>query len=180
MKNDYGRQSAPGADSWHLEERSNEFVVKEGSIKSARFMQGRDRREAEKECGRSRQKTESSQWERKNGRAIENAPHQEGGQSGKRHAIACGKGQEWQQGTVRRMREKASLGARRERDVTEPSPSFQLWVLEERLCDGTVGAGGGNEPDPQVTQSDESHAKSPSFHQRACLVCGRDLGRRRE
>ena len=56
---------------------------------------------------------------------------------------------------VRRTTEHASLGARRERDVTEPSHSFQKWVLEER-----IGAGGGNEPDPRVSQSDESHAKS--------------------
>ena len=29
-------------------------------------------------------------------------------------------------------REHANLGAQRERDVTEPSHSFQNWVLEER------------------------------------------------
>ena len=36
------------------------------------------------------------------------------------------------------------------------------------LCCGTVGAGGGNEPDPHVSQSDESHAKS------RCEQQGRD------
>ena len=38
---------------------------------------------------------------------------------------------------VRRMRELASLGAWRERDVTEPSHSFQKCVLNG-LCCGTV------------------------------------------
>ena len=60
-----------------LGERSNKFVVREGSINSARFVQGRERREAEREC-------------------VE-----EVGQSKRRHATACGKGQEWQQGTGR-------------------------------------------------------------------------------
>ena len=61
---------------------------------------------------------------------------------------------------VRRMREHASLGARRERDVTEHSHSFQKRSWRNGLCCGTVDAGGGNEPDPQVTQSDGGHARS--------------------
>ena len=67
-----------------LGECSNEFVVRGGSIKSARFVQGSERRKAERECGRSRQKKESPQLGRKNGRANGNALHQEGGQSGVR------------------------------------------------------------------------------------------------
>ena len=51
---------------------------------------------------------------------------------------------------VRRMREDASPGPRPERDVTEPSHSFHKWVLEERT----------DEPDPLVTKSDGSHARS--------------------
>ena len=70
----------------------------------------------------------------KNGRANGNVPHQEGGQSKRPHATAYGKGQEVTtlDQKVRRMREHASLGAWRERDVTEPSHSFQKRVLEER------------------------------------------------
>ena len=103
-----------------LGECSNEFVVREGSIKSARFVHGRERREAEREreCGRSRRKKESPWLGRKNGRANGNAPHQAGVTTG--------------DGKMRRMKELASLGARRERDVTEPSHSFQKCVLEER------------------------------------------------
>ena len=48
-------------------------------------------RSGEKVSGRSRQNTESPQWVRKNGRVIVNAPHQEGGQSGKRHAAHVAK-----------------------------------------------------------------------------------------
>ena len=33
-----------------LGKRSNEFVVREGSIKSPRIVQGRERREAQREC----------------------------------------------------------------------------------------------------------------------------------
>ena len=60
---------------------TNEFVVREGPIKSARFVQGRER-ETE------RKKT----W--KNGRAKGNVLRQEGGQNKKDHATAYGKGQE--------------------------------------------------------------------------------------
>ena len=76
--------------------------MREGSNKSARFVQGRERRkvEREREWKKSSEKGESPVGE-ENGRAIGNAPHQEGGQSGKRHAIAYGRGQEWQQGTGR-------------------------------------------------------------------------------
>ena len=64
---------------------------------------------------------------------------EEGGQSGKRHAI------------------HGKEEARRERDVTETTSSGS-W--RNGLCCRTVGAGSGNEPDPHVSQSDESHAKS--------------------
>ena len=75
MKSEYGRQSAPGADSWHGE-CSNEFVVREGSIKSARFVQGRERREAERKRVEKIVGKRSPQLGRKNGRANGNAPQQ--------------------------------------------------------------------------------------------------------
>ena len=58
------------------------------------------------------------------------------------------------------MREHASLGARRERGVTEPSHSFQKRSWRNELCCETVDGGGGNESDPQETRSGESHAMS--------------------
>ena len=84
--------------------------------------------------GKNRQKKESPQLGRKNGRAKGNAPRQEGGQSKRDHATAYGQRSGVTTGDrkVRRMREHARLGARRERDVTDSSHSFQKWVLEER------------------------------------------------
>ena len=91
---------------------------------------------------------------------------------------------------VLRMREHASLGARRERDVTEPSHSFpEVGPGGTDCAVELLDGGGGNEPHPQETQSGESHAKSRREQQergnthstqRGCLVRGRDPGRRRE
>ena len=64
-----------------LGECGNEFVAREGSIKSARFVQGRTRSgERESERKKSSEK-ESPQMGRKSGRANGNVPDQEGGQS---------------------------------------------------------------------------------------------------
>ena len=52
--------------------------------------------------------------------------------------------------------ERARLEARREMDATRSRSGS--WG--NGLCCGTVDGGGGNEPDPQETQSGESHAMS--------------------
>ena len=78
-----------------LGECSNEFVVRKGRIISCRFVQGRERREAERNrAEKIRLKTKSPQWGRKNVRAKGNVPRQEGGQSKRGHATAHGKVQE--------------------------------------------------------------------------------------
>ena len=149
MKRENGRQSAPGADSWHLESASN----LPDSCKDVR-----DAKRSETEREKSSE-NEESRVGRKNGRTKGNVPRQEGGQSKRDHATAYGKVRSDTRGPVRRMREHARLGARRERDVTKPGRSRNgSWKNE--LCCETVDGGGGNEPDPQETRSRESHAMS--------------------
>ena len=98
--------------------------------------------------GRSRQKIESLKWVRRK----KWARHWERASSGGRVEREAPCHSMWQRSgvatgdrKVRRMREHASLGARRERDVTEPSRSFQK-----------VGPGGTNSAVKLLTQETET------------------------
>ena len=119
LKSDYGRQSAPGADSWHLESAATSSLKEKGaSILPDSWKDVRDAKRRESEWKKSSEKGESPVGG-ENGGANGNAPHQEAEQEAPCHCI-------WQRsgvttGDVRRMREHRSLGARRERDVTEPT-----------------------------------------------------------
>ena len=137
LKREYGKQSAPGADSWHLESAATSSLQEKGASNlpdSCKDVRDAMRREIER---KNSSETKSPQWERKNGRAKGNVPRQEGG-----HCIWQRSGVTPEVRKVRRMREDARFGARRERDVTEPSHSFQKRSWRNELCYETVDGRG--------------------------------------
>ena len=111
--------------------------------------------------GRSRRK-KSPQWEREKWvRHWERASS--GGraeQEGPCHCIWQRSGVTPEVRKVRRMREHARLGARRRGTSQNQAARSKSGFWRHALCCETVDGGGGNEPDPLVTQSGGSHARS--------------------
>ena len=146
-----------------LGERSNEFVVREGSIKSARFVQGRERRKAKRECveevvGKRRVPS----WGGKMGAPIGKRLIRREGRARGATPLLMAKVRSDNRGPEGAADERAckpgsTAGEGRHR--TQPLVP-EVGSRRNGLCCGTVDGEGGNELDPLVTQSHGGHARS--------------------